>query len=121
MRQGEVDEADGRLEHHLEGLLERVGRHVGPGAGRRTTRVPDEDVEASERLERLCDRALEVLRERDVATHGERADPVGFALEHVAPPSEHRHVCTFARERLGSCEAQAGRCAAHERRAAFQS
>src|SRR5437773_915853 len=88
LRQAKVHEANERLEHQLERLLERVWRHVRAAARRRATGVPDEDVQAAERLERLRDGALEIARERHVAADGERADPVRLALEHVAPAGE---------------------------------
>ena len=121
LRQAEVHEANEGLEHQLERLLERVRCHVRAAARRRATGVPDEDIQAAERLERLRDGALEIARERHVAADGERADPVRLALEHVAPAGEHRDVRALGRERLGGGEAQAGRGAADECRPAFQS
>ena len=97
-----------------------VGGDVGRLARRRPAGVPDEDVEPAERLDRLRDGALEVLRERHVAADGERAEPVGLAFEHVAAPREHRHVRAFLGERLRACERQPGGGAADERGAPFQ-
>ena len=92
-----------------------------PVPGGRAARVPDEDVEAAEGLDRLGDGALEILRQRHVAADGERAEAVRLALEHVARAREHRHVRAFGGEGLGARKAEARGGAADEGRAAFQS
>ena len=53
------------------------------------------------------DEPLEIGRVRDVAADGERADPLGLALEHVAAAGEHRDVRALVGERLGDREARA--------------
>ena len=89
-------------------LLERVGRDRGARSGCRPAGVPDEDVEAAERLERRRDGAVGVLWEGHVSTYGERADSVCLTLELVAAPCEHRHVRSFGGECLGGCEPEPG-------------
>ena len=98
-----------REEEQLDRLLERLGGDPDRRPGRRAAAVPDEDVDAAERLHRLLDDGLEVARVRDVAAYGERADAVGLALEDVATPREHRHVRALGRERLRRREPEAGR------------
>ena len=87
---------------------------------RRASAVPHEDVDAAERGNGLPDDRLEIARIRDVTAHGERTDPIRFALQHVTPPREHGHVRAFARQSLGRREAETGRCTAHDRSAASE-
>ena len=68
-------------------------------------------------LDRRLDEALEVLRDRQVALDGERADPLRLALEHVAAPREHRDVGPFGGERLRDGEPHARRGTADDGRA----
>ena len=105
--QAQLHDADRRQEHQLDRVLQRLRRNLRARPRRRTGRVPDEDVEAAERLQRGRDRPLEVVRKRDVAADRERPDPVGLPLEHIPPPREHRDVCALARERLGGGQAEA--------------
>ncbi len=118
--QAEVDQAHGREEEQFDGLLERLGADRDCRPRRWTAAVPDEDVDAPERLYRLPHDGLEIARVRDVAAHGESADSVGLALEHVASPREHGHVCAFGTQRLGRRQAEPGRCAADDRGPAFE-
>ena len=120
MREAEAHEPDGGEEQQLERRLEALVGDLGGGAGRRAARVPDEDVDAAERLHGALDQPLEVRRIRHVAAYGERAEPVRLALELVAPAREHRHVRALVGERLGGCEAEAGRSSADDRRPAAQ-
>ena len=119
--EAEVEEPDGRHEEDLDRMLERLGRDRGRGAGRRAAGVPDEHVDAAERLHGRLDRALEILGDRDVAADGERSDAVGLALEQVAPACEHRDVRAFGSEGLGRCEPEPGGRARDEGGAPFQS
>ena len=73
-----------------------------------------------ERRARLVDEPLEIARARDVAAHGQPADPLGLALEHVAPPREHRDVRSLGGERLGGREPHPGGGAEDDRRTAFE-
>ena len=65
-----------------------------------------------------CDEPLEMLRDREVALHGERADPLGLALEQLPAAGEHRDVGAFGGEGLRDRETHPGRGAADDRRAA---
>ena len=56
----------------------------------------------------------------DVATDSECAEPVGLALQDVAPPREHRDVRAFLGQCLGDAETDARRRAADDGRPAFE-
>ena len=86
----------------------------------RAARVPDEDVDAAERLQRALDHGAERARVGDVAAHGERPDAIGLALQHLSPAREHRHVRAFPGERLGRREPKPGRRSADDRGAALE-
>ena len=116
-RQRRTSRTAGR-EEELERRLEAVVGHVAGLAGGRAARVPDEDVDAAERLECLRDEPLEICDVGDVAAHRERADAVGVALQLLAAPREHGHVRAFLGERLRGGEAEAGRGPADNRRPA---
>ena len=88
--------------------------------GRRPARVPDEDVDPAERLDRAVDEPREVGAVRHVTPYGERADAVGVALEDVSAPREHRHVGAFRREGFRGGQPEAGRGSADDRRPAAQ-
>ena len=68
--------------------------------------------------QRLLHEGVEIARVRDVTAYGERADAVRLALEHLAAPREHGHVCAFAGERFRRRQPKAGGCAADDRGAA---
>ena len=74
----------------------------------------------SEGLDRPLDEPLEVSWHRDVAADGEGAQPVGLALEHVAPAREHRDVRAFLGQGFGDAEPDAGRRAADDRRPSLE-
>ena len=77
--------------------------------------VQDEHVDAAEGAHRRLDEALEVLRDRQVALDGERAEPLRLALEQLAAPREHRDVRAFGGEGLRDREPHAGRGTADDR------
>ena len=108
-------------EHERHGLLDDLGRQLGRRARLGAAAVQDEHVEAAERAHRRLDEALEVLRDRQVALDGERAEPLRLALEHVSAPREHRDVRPFGGERLRGREAHARRGAADDCRAPGES
>ena len=85
------------------------------GPGGRPARVPDDDVDAAERLHGEVDEPLEVGDVRHVAADSERADPVGLLLELLAAAGEHRDVCALFGECLCRCEPEPGRGAADDR------
>ena len=58
-------------------------------------------------LDRLLDERARGRRDCHVAADGERADPLGLALEQVAPAREHRDVRALVGERLGDRETHA--------------
>ena len=120
VRQREPRQPDRRQQDELECLLGAgvVDRRRRPGRG--AAAVQHEDVDAAEGLERALDEPLEVGRHRDVAADSERPDALRFALEHIAPPGEHRHVGAFGGERLRDREAHSGRGAADDRGASLQ-
>ena len=94
--------------------------HLERGRSRRAAGVVDDRVDAAERLDRPLDEPLEVAGDGDVAADGEGAQPVGLALEHVAPPCEHRDVRAFLGQGFGDAEPDAGGCAADDRRPSFE-
>ena len=120
MRQAEVRQADGREEQELDRRLDGVGLEAEGRCAGRAAAVVDEDVDPAEGLERPLHDALEVARIRQVAAHGEGADPLGLALEHVAAAGEHRHMRAFFGERFGDREPHPGRRAADDRRPVAQ-
>jgi Histidine kinase len=84
-------------------------------------RALDESRSAIAALTRPLDEPLEVARVRDVTADGQRAEPLGLALERVAPAREHRDVRAFGGQRLGRSETEARRRAEDDCRTAFQS
>ena len=83
---------------------------------RRAAAVVDEDVDASERFDRLLDEALQVLRVRDVAANGERSEPLRLSLELVPAAREHGDVRALRAQRLGGRQAHPGGRAADDAR-----
>ena len=61
------------------------------------------------------DEALEIGGLREVARHGERADPCRLALDDLGSAGEHRDARAFGGESLGDREAHALRGAEHDR------
>ena len=108
-------------EQERDGLLDDLGRQLGRLAGAWAAAVQDEHVDAAEGAHRHLDEALEVLRDRQVALDGERAEPLRLAFEHVAAAREHRDVRSLGGERLRGREAHAGRGAADDCRAPGES
>ena len=111
------DERHVRRQQERHRLVDALGREPGRGAGRRPAAVQDEHVEAAERADRRLHEALEVLRDREVALHAERAEALGLALEKVSSPPEHRDVRALGDEFLGDREAHPRGGPADDRRA----
>ena len=95
-----AEELDVGGEQQRHGLLDELGRELGRRCPLGAAAVEDEHVQAAEGAHRRLDEALEVLRDREVALDGERAEPLRLALEHVAAPREHRDVGPFGGEGL---------------------
>ena len=100
VRNTQAGEPDGRDEQELDGALDDRGLEADCRAAWGTAAVDDQDVEAAEGFERLVHEALQVAQVRQVSAHGEGAEPVGLALEHVATAGEHSHVCALRDQRL---------------------
>ena len=120
VREAEAHEADGGQEQELERRLEALVGDLGGRAGRRAARVPDEHVDAAERLHGALDEPLEIRRIGHISSYGERAQPVRLALELVAAAREHGHVGALVGERFSRSEPEAGRSSADDRRPAAQ-
>ena len=105
----------GRDEQQRDRRLERLLGHLEGGAARRAAAVVDEDVDAAEGLDGAPHQPLAVLRVGDVAADRQAADPLGLALEHLAPAGEHRDVGALLGERFGDREADPLRGAADDR------
>ena len=85
--------------------------------GGRPAAVQDEDADAAERADGRLHEPLEMLRDRQVALDGERADALRLSLEHLAPSREHGDVRALRGKCLRDRETHAGRGAADDRRA----
>ena len=110
------DERDVRREEERDRLLDRVGGHLDRGPGRRAAAVQDEDVDSAEGADRRLHEALEVLRDRQVALHRQRAEALGLLLEEVPPAGEHHDVGALGGEGLRDGETHARGGAADDRR-----
>ena len=117
MGQAPADQRHVRGEEERDGLLDRLRRHRRRRPGRRPAPVQHEHVEAAERPHRRLHEPLEVLRDREVALDGERADPLRLALEELPAAREHGHVRPLGGEGLGDREPHPGGGAADDRRA----
>ena len=115
-----ASEPDCRDEQQLDRLLDRLLVDGERRRSRRAAGVVDDDVDAAECLDRSLHEPLEVAGDRDVAADGESAQPIGLALEHVAPPREHRDVRAFLGQGFGDAEPDAGGRAADDRRPPFE-
>ena len=98
--QGEPHEPDGRQQQQLVGRLELIVLQRRGCDRRRAAGVPDDDVDAAERLQRPLDETFKVGRVRDVAADSEGADPLRVQLQLLAAAREHRDVRTFGRQCL---------------------
>src|SRR4051812_10979693 len=118
--EAEADEPDDGQQHELVGGLEAIVGDLGGRPRRRAAGVPDEHVDAAERLEGALDEPLEVRSVGHISTYGERAQAVRFTLELVASPGEHRHVGAFLGKRFRRGQAEPRSGSADDRRPAAQ-
>ena len=109
MREAEPRQAHSGHEQQLDRGLDRLLVHRDGGCPRRAARVVDDDVDAAEGFQRPLDEPLEVGGDGDVASDGKGTEPLGFTLEDVAPPGEHRDVRAFLGEGLGDAETRCRR------------
>ena len=116
----ELDEPDSRDEEQLDRLLDRLRTETDRSPGRWAAAVPDEDVDASEGLDRALDDGVEITRIGDVAANRECAETFSFAHQHLAATREHRHVRSLPRERFCRRETEPGGGAADDRGSVFE-
>jgi hypothetical protein len=115
VREAQPHKPDGGDEQQLEGGFQRVVADLRCPCGRWATRVPDDDVDAAERLDGLRDDTLEIADIRHVTPYPKRADPVCLPVELLAAAGEHGDVCAFVGEGFSRRQPETGRCAADDR------
>ena len=120
MGETEPDEPDGVEQQQVDRAPYVVVGQVASLDPRRAAGVHDEHIDAAEALDRRGDEPLEVGGIARVARDREPSQASRLALEHVAPPGEHGHVCALGRERLGDAETDPGGGAADDGRAAAE-
>ena len=120
MGETERRQAHGGDQQQLDCGLDRLLVHLESGRPGWAAGVVDDDVDAAEGFQRPLDEPLEIRGNADVAADSQCTQPLGLALQDVAPPGEHRDVRAFLRERFGDAQADAGRGAADDRRPSFE-